>query len=103
MVQQITNVATFQSVLARQRVIVIDFYAPWCGPCRAFAPRFEAMVAEYPGVSFYKVNVDDNEDISELVQIQAMPTFVVFKSGREVARVQGANEIALRAALQKHM
>lgn len=74
------------------RVTVVDLWAPWCGPCLAFAPIFEAAAFDYDGrVSFGKCNVDANPNTAGLLQIQSIPTLVVFgPDGSELGRVAGA-------------
>jgi len=71
-------------------VVVIDFYADWCGPCKMFAPTFEEAMSDYEGrVSFAKVNVDENRDIASKNKIMGIPTMIFFKDGTIADRVSG--------------
>lgn len=71
--------------------IVIDVWAPWCGPCRAFAPTFEELSAKYAGkVVFVKLNSDVNQQTAGKLGIRGIPTVLIFKNGNEVTRQSGA-------------
>ena len=83
---------TFDLHLTRGEVpLVVDFWAPWCGPCRMMAPFFEQVAAELePSLRFAKVNTDDNPNLAQRYGINSIPTTALFKGGREVARQAGA-------------
>ncbi|KAJ5099848.1 Thioredoxin [Penicillium argentinense] len=80
---------------------VVDFYATWCGPCRAVAPKVGELSEKYENVRFVSVDVDKLRGVATQFNITAMPTFVIMKDGAEVERVRGADIRALEAGIQK--
>ncbi|KAI0393760.1 thioredoxin-like protein [Xylariaceae sp. FL0594] len=100
----IASSAEWQRLLASSPVVVADFYADWCGPCKMIAPAFESLATKYSKprrISFCKINVDTQKDIAGSYGVSAMPTFLVFKSGTVVDTIRGANSAALTAAVEK--
>ncbi len=69
----------FDQVVTGNDLVVIDFWAPWCGPCRSFAPVFEAASAQHPDVVFAKVNTDEEQELSSQFGIRSIPTLMVFR------------------------
>lgn len=83
--------------------VVVDFWAPWCGPCRMLAPTIEKLATEYNGkVKIGKMNTDENQETPGGLRISAIPTVLIFKGGKEVDRLVGVNtESKFKASLDK--
>ena len=69
----------FQDVIQKNALVLVDFWAPWCGPCRAFAPIYEAASAEHPDVVFAKVNTEEQQALGATFQIRSIPTLMLFR------------------------
>lgn len=83
--------SNFVDVVSNHPVVVVDFWAPWCGPCRMVSPVLEEMATEMAGsVTFGKLNVDENPATSQRFGIQGIPTIMVFKDGQPVDGLVGA-------------
>lgn len=78
---------------AGSKLVVVDFYATWCGPCKMIAPQIEEMEANLPEVVFCKVDVDEAEDVAHEHGINAMPTFIFFKDGKKVINITNFSNI----------
>ncbi|VAW55223.1 Thioredoxin [hydrothermal vent metagenome] len=90
------NATNFQQHVNRNDVpVVVDFWAPWCGPCKSMAPAFEQVSAELsPEVRLAKLNTEEEQTIAGHLNIRSIPTMVLFKNGREVTRKMGAMSAA---------
>ncbi len=97
---------TFQTeVLASDLPVLVDFWAPWCGPCRMVAPIVDEISSELAGqAKVVKLNVDENADIATTYGVRSIPTLVIFKGGEPVDRVIGAvPKTTLLATLVKYL
>jgi len=88
----------------KEGVVLVDFWAEWCGPCRMVAPIVEELASEMPQVKFGKVNVDENQQIAQTLGITAIPTLVLYKNGQPVDRVVGLlPKPQLKNFINKHL
>ena len=83
--------ATFKETIQNHALVVVDCWAPWCGPCQMVAPVIEAMARDYAGrILFGKLSVDENMEIATQYQVMSIPTLLVFKNAKLVDRIVGA-------------
>jgi len=81
---------TFEETITSSSTLFVDFWAGWCGPCKRFAPVFEAASVKYPDLTFAKVDTDAEQALSAGLEIQSIPTLMVFKDGTLIFRQPGA-------------
>jgi len=96
---------TFQQIINGDKPVLIDFYATWCGPCKAMSPIVEALGKELQGQArVLKIDVDKNQALAAQYQIQAVPTFMIFKKGQVVwKKAGGADKMTIMSELRQYI
>ncbi|KGF71468.1 thioredoxin [Neosynechococcus sphagnicola sy1] len=102
---QVTDSTFKQEVLESEIPVLVDFWAPWCGPCRMVAPVVDEIAQQYDGqVKVVKVNTDDNPSVASQYGIRSIPTLMIFKGGQRVDMVVGAvPKSTLASTLEKYL
>lgn len=100
---EVTDASFEEHVERSEGITIVDFWAPWCGPCRMVAPVMEELAVEYDGqVRFAKLNVDENPEVASAFGIRSLPTLGFFKDGEAVGGVIGAYpKAALKQAIEQ--
>lgn len=100
----LTNENFEASVLQAQKPVFVDFWAPWCGPCKVMSPIVEELAEEIDDVIVGKVNVDESSEIAQKYNILSIPTFIIFKGGQVVEQFSGSmSKDQLRVKIEKHL
>ncbi|KAK8187845.1 thioredoxin-like protein [Phyllosticta capitalensis] len=100
----ITSPAQFNTILSSHTYTVVDFYADWCGPCKAIAPIYDALATAHAAagrLAFVKVDVDAQQGIARKYGVNAMPTFLILTPTSTITTIRGADAAALRAAVSR--
>lgn len=101
MVTVIQSEEEFKTAISASNLVVVDFFAVWCGPCKMIAPMLEKFSNDYSNAKFYKVDVDQLPSVAASNEVTSMPTLLFFKSGELVGKVIGANPAAIKQTLDK--
>jgi thioredoxin 1 len=105
MEKQITDASFDAEVLKAKQPVLIDFWAPWCGPCRTVEPMVDELAKELEGKAIVgKVNVDENNKYAGQYGVMSIPTFLIFKNGEVVDQITGVtNKEELKERVEKHI
>ena len=87
---EVTDTNFQAEVIESETPVLVDFWAPWCGPCRVVGPVLEEIASQREDVRIVKLNVDDNQQTAATYGIMAIPTMLLFRNGQEAHRIQGA-------------
>ena len=89
-INEVTDGSFQAEVLENEKAVLVDFWAPWCGPCRVVAPVLEEIAGERDDLRIVKLNVDENQETAQAFQVLSIPTLILFKGGEPVKKVIGA-------------
>ena len=82
--------SNFHDAVSQNNLLLVDFWAEWCGPCKSMHPIFTRMAKKYDQVRFARVNVDNSQDVAKKFNVQSIPTFIMFKNGQVAQQMVGA-------------
>lgn len=96
----VKNTQEFDELLSKEKLLLVDFWATWCGPCRMLAPVIDQLADQYEGkITVAKVDTDENQELAIRYGIQTIPTVIIFKEGQNVAKEIGVKPLKSFASL----
>ncbi|MFA5105206.1 MAG: thioredoxin [Candidatus Margulisiibacteriota bacterium] len=103
MIHNITDGSFGKEIEQGKGTALVDFWAPWCGPCRMMAPIYEKAAEKYAAIKFCKINTDDNQATAQKYKITGIPCIIVFQNGKEADRIIGyMSQAEFEQAVKKH-
>jgi len=100
-VQVITDKTQFAEFIRTHSIVLVDFHAEWCGPCRAIAPIVKDLAETITNLNVCSVDTDHNQEIAKMYRVNSLPTFLIFYKQTAVKKVVGADPVALKAAVKE--
>ena len=89
--KNIASAAEFEEVVKNNKLVLVDFYATWCGPCKLVVPLLQQLACDNPHIFFARIDIDEVSQIAEKYHVKSLPTIVVIKNGQEVKRASGVS------------
>ena len=98
----VTNVRddNFNAFIANNKLVVVDFFATWCGPCRALSPYIDELATNYHPILFAKANIEEAPVIANELDVKSLPCVIIFENGKEINRVVGFNKPKLQSIIE---
>ncbi|TKY69744.1 Thioredoxin H2 [Spatholobus suberectus] len=94
--------AHFKAIKETNKLMVLDFTATWCGPCKLMDPVMQEFAAKYTDVEFIKIDVEELTEVSQALQVHQLPSFILVKKGKVIDRVVGVKKEELKRSIEKH-
>ena len=90
----------FNDIITNNKLVVVDFFATWCGPCRALSPYIDELAANHHNILFAKANIEEAPVIANELDVKSLPCVIIFENGKEINRVVGFNKQKLQAIIE---
>ena len=90
----------FNDITTSNKLVVVDFFATWCGPCRALSPYIDELATNHHNILFAKANIEETPDIANELDVKSLPCVIIFENGKEINRVVGFNKPKLQALIE---
>ena len=103
MVKEITKLEELTNAMEQHSVVVVDYWATWCGPCKIIAPFYKELDIQHADVYFLKVDVDEADDLASAQGIQCLPTFQVYKNKELIDTITGADKVKLLEVIENSL